>query len=115
MGSEYDPLKMIIVTATNVGRRPVTITGFGAKLLFGKDKNTDWILTDTRPRLPFEITEGKYGSVFVDQGNDESDPVAYWYAWDSAGKVYRRNVAPWYKRWLSTWQWKRNFRKSHLA
>jgi hypothetical protein len=41
MGPQYANMTMVIITATNVGRRPVTITGFAASLLLGKHKDSD--------------------------------------------------------------------------
>jgi hypothetical protein len=106
MGQRYAGMTMVIVTATNVGRRPVTISGFAAKALFGKGKATDWWMSDVHPPLPFEITEGREVSAFVNQATVDFDSIAYWYAWDSAGRHFRLNVAPWYKRWRSDWRWR---------
>jgi hypothetical protein len=97
-------LTFTIVTATNIGRRPVTINGFAAKLLFKKGiKATDWYLPEVSPVLPCEITEGKEVSAFANETLEEFKraSISYWYAWDSTGRFYRLNVAPWYKRWLS--------------
>jgi hypothetical protein len=106
----YGNMTMVIITATNAGRRPITITGFGAHFLrpIEAEPNwTDWFLSDTRPSLPCEITEGKMVSAFTEQEGIDFDAIAYWYAWISTGRKCRLNVAPWYKRWLSTWHWKR--------
>ena len=106
-GREYDEMRMVILTATNVGRRPVTINGFGASLLFEKGRaDTDWYLPDVNPPLPCEITEGKQVSAHVNQENVDFQLICHWYAWDSAGRHYRLNVAPWYKRRVSAYRYK---------
>src|ERR1700683_3189066 len=52
VGHGYDGMTLTIVTATNVGRRPVTISGFAANLLYREGrKETDWMLFDVRPSL----------------------------------------------------------------
>jgi hypothetical protein len=99
---------MTIITATNVGRRPVTITGFAARLLHGQ-RHTDWVLPDVRPRLPHEITEGHFVSAYLNEQGTDFSIVEHWYAWDSTGKHYRLNHAPFGRRlkskvarWLSS-------------
>jgi hypothetical protein len=105
MGRRYDGMAMVIITATNVGRRPVTVTGFAMRPLTKKgEKAVDFYLPDVRPPTPCEITEGKYVAAFVNQENVEFDAIDCWYAWDSAGREYRLKIAPWYKRCLSSWR-----------
>jgi len=104
-GDRYDGMTMVILTATNVGRRPVTITGFAARLLFKEgEKATDWYLPDVRPPSPCEITEGREVSAFLNQDRVDFDLISHWYAWDSTGRHFRLNVAPWYKRWVSAYR-----------
>jgi hypothetical protein len=100
-------MRMVIIRATNVGRRAVTIHGFVASLLFKKGREeTHWMLTDVRPTLPYEITEGRTVSAYVNQENLDFDSISCWDNWDSTGRHYRYNVAPWYKRWVSTYRCK---------
>jgi len=109
LGHAYDGMTMVIVTATNVGRRPVTMHGFAMCPLFKKEQpETHFLLHDVRPHLPFEITEGKDVSAFVNQATLDFDSISYWYAWDSAGRNYYLNVAPWYKRWVSAFRYWHN-------
>lgn len=109
LGHAYDGMTMVIVTATNVGRRPVTMHGFAMLPLFKKGQaETHFLLNDVRPHLPFEITEGKDVSAFVNQATVDFDSISYWYAWDSTGRHYHLNVAPWYKRWVSAFRYWRN-------
>jgi hypothetical protein len=103
---------MTIITATNVGRRPVTIRGFAARLLFSEQGHSDWILPDVRPTLPYEITEGREVSAFLNENKADLSSVAYWYAWDGMGREYRLNVASPYKRWISHWRWRRKANSS---
>jgi len=113
-GREYDGMKIVIITATNVGRRPISISGFAASLLFKKGQVETDILHDVRPPLPCEITEGKTVSAYVNQENLDFESISCWFAWDSAGKHYRSNVAPWYKRWVSAYRYKyANTRKAN--
>ena len=112
MGPRYDGMMMVIVTAANAGRRPVTINGFAANLLYNKnEKETDWYLRDVHPSLPYEITEGKEVTAFVNQEDIDFDSIAYWCAWDSTGRHFRLNVAPRYKQWLTHWR-RRNAQKA---
>ena len=104
-GHRYDDMTVVILTATNAGRRPVTITGFGANLLYREgEKETDWYLPDVRPPLPHEITEGREVAAFLNQDTLDFSAIAYWCAWDSTGRLFRLNVAPWNKRILSRWK-----------
>jgi hypothetical protein len=98
----YGGVPLVIITATNVGRRPVTMSGFAARLLFKQENAMDWYLPDVRPPLPCEITEGNEVSAFLKQERVNFDSISYWYAWDSAGRHYRLNVAPWYRRWFAS-------------
>jgi hypothetical protein len=105
MDQRYNGITLVIITATNAGRRPVTISGFAANLLYKENENaTDWYLPDVRPPLPYEITEGREVAAFVNQNNVDFGLIACWYAWDSTGRHFRLNVAPCYKRWKSQWR-----------
>ncbi|MGB6974589.1 MAG: hypothetical protein WBD67_07900 [Terracidiphilus sp.] len=53
----YRDMALTILSVTNIGRRPVTITTFGA---IGLYPNRSLVATDTVPPLPCEITEGRY-------------------------------------------------------
>jgi hypothetical protein len=105
LGAQDAGRTMVIISAINSGRRPVTITGFAANLLYKEnEQSTDWYLPDVRPGLPREITEGGQVSAFLNQDRVDFNSIAYWYAWDSTGRQFELNVAPWYKRWLSRWR-----------
>lgn len=91
-------MKFTVVTVTNVGSRPVTITHVATKTL---DSTTDNLLFDTQPRVPCQLTEGQYTVAMVDESLKELHPVESWYALDSAGRRYYKHIAPWYRRLLS--------------
>lgn len=106
----YRGMRLAILSATNTGRRPVTITGFALHYLYGKQQETDALLGDVHPPLPCEITEGRYVGAYVNQEGLDFAAIAYWYAWDSTGRHFRLNIAPWHKRLLSEFQWRRSRR-----
>lgn len=91
----YEGMTLTLVTATNRGKRPVTVQGFSTKLL---DSNDEWLLGDIRPTLPHEITEGRDVTAFVDEARLNRDLVEYYYVWDSVGRNFKINVAPWHRR-----------------
>lgn len=89
-----DGMKLTMLTVTNTGRRPVTITNIGMMFL----KNEGAILTDTNPRVPCELTEGKYVTALVNEKNLPFDEIRSFEAYDSSGRTFRRNFAPWHRR-----------------
>lgn len=104
-GMNHPGMKVTVITAANVGRRPVTIEGFAASLLFPQPL-TDWLINsgDAIPPLPCQVTEGQFVSAFVDEATEDLRAVGDWYAWDGAGRQFRLHVAPWYKRWYSAYR-----------
>lgn len=104
-----DPMRdpeetMILITITNVGRRPVTITTVGALRLF--PNRTHYVFPDVIPQLPRELTEGKYIQAFVKQDGFDLSNISTWEAYTSIGKTFKLPEAPWYKRWPSTLRWR---------
>lgn len=95
----YAGMTLVTLQVTNTGRRPVTITTMGAYRLHPR---TALVVTDMRPRLPCELTEGKYVTALIGQ-DDRLDlaNIEFWAAWDSAGRIHKLNAASWYKRWKS--------------
>jgi len=96
------------IQVTNIGRRPVTITTFGAIRLY---PNTSFVAVDSQPQLPCEITEGKYIASFWDQADLDFSTIDYWAAWDSHDRMYKVQEASWFKHLRSIIQLKRSFRK----
>ena len=104
----YRDTTLTILTVTNIGRRPVTITSFGAIRLY---PNTNFVAIDTQPALPCEITEGRYITSIWPQADLDFSTIDYWAAWDSHGRVHRLQEAPRLRHWKSGFQLKRSFRK----
>jgi hypothetical protein len=104
----YAGLTLTIFEVINVGRRPVTITTFGAMRLY---PNTHFAAVDSRPPLPCEITEGKYITSIWDQVGIDFSTIDYWAAWDSHGRAHKLQEASWFKHWKSKIQYKWSFRK----
>lgn len=94
----YAGMTLILVTATNRGKRPVTIEGFSTKVL---DSMTEYMLADIQPPLPCELLEGRSVTAFVNQDQKDRTQTESYYVWDSVGRHFRINIAPWYRRWLS--------------
>ena len=105
---QYQGMTLTILRVTNVGRRPVTITTFGA---IGLYPNKSFVAFDSQPQLPCEITEGKYILSKLDQADIDFSTIDYWSAWDSRGRAHRLQEASWFKHWKSTFQLKRSFRE----
>jgi hypothetical protein len=88
----YEGMKLTLVTATNRGKRPVTIEGFSTKLL---DSRTEFLLMDIRPPIPCEITEGKSVTAYVNEASANREYVECYYVWDSVGRYFRARMVPW--------------------
>lgn len=94
----YNGMTLVLLQVTNIGRRPVTITTFGAIRLY---PNTNFVAVDTRPPLPCEITEGKFITSIWDQQGVDFSTIDYWAVWDSHGRVYKLKEASWFKHMKS--------------
>ena len=96
-----------MVTVTNTGRRPVTITNVGMMYL----QNRGAVFTDITPRVPpCELTEGQYLTVLIDEQLMPFDRIRSFEAYDSVGRTFRQNYAPWWRRlW---WYFRRKFGKA---
>lgn len=108
----YDGMLLTIVEVTNVGRRPVTITSIGAINLY---PHHHFVVTDTIPALPCEITEGKYISAMLDQADLDFSIIDYWNACDSHGRGHNLREATLFKHWKSWFQSRRAWRKKESA
>lgn len=104
----YANMTLTILEVINTGRRPVTITTFGAIRLY---PYTNLAVIDSRPQLPCEITEGKYVTSIWDQTGLDFSKIDYWGAWDSHGRVHKLREASLFKHWKSVIQRKASFRK----
>ena len=100
---------LIQVNVTNIGRRPITVTGIGVTRLY--PCKTHFVLTDIEPGVPRELTEGKYVDAFVPQDDIRLEEIRSWEAYTSIGRTARWNQAPWYKRVVSDIGWRAHFRR----
>src|SRR5258708_22729607 len=97
------------MTVTNMGRRPVTITSVEAKRLF--PCKTHYVFSLVNPSLPRELMKGQYVQAIVKKDGLDLKNISTWEAHTSAGKTFRLSQAPWHKRWVSDWRWKRHFKR----
>ena len=72
---QTDGMTFVIVTAVNAGRRPVTITTIGAYRLHPRKA---FVCADTRPRNPYELTEGKQMMAMLDQSGLDLESIEHW-------------------------------------
>jgi hypothetical protein len=63
----YSGSTFTLVTATNRGKRPVTIEGFAARML---DSRTELWLPDVRPPIPHEISESRSVTAHIDEAKN---------------------------------------------
>jgi len=103
----YDGKTLVIMYVSNAGRRPVTIAGVGAFRLF---PNKPFVIVDTRPVCPVEITEGKQLTAFMDQSQLDLSAMESWEAYTATGQTFRFAVVPWYRRWWN----RRKFRSQAI-
>jgi hypothetical protein len=108
----YGGMTLTVLTVTNTGKRPVTITTFGAISLH---PHSNLVAVDSTPQLPCELTEGKYVVSKWDQADLDFSTIDYWAAWDSRGEVHKLREASRFKHWKSLRQQKREWRKKKKA
>jgi len=101
----HDGMSLTMFKVTNTGRRPVTITNVGMMYLHNKGA----IFTDTVPRIPCELTEGKFITTLVDQSALRFGEIRYFVAYDAVGREYRSGFAPRHRRVY--WWFRRKFSK----
>ena len=99
---------LTLISVLNTGRRPVTISGLGAQRLFPYNP---FVLTMTRPPLPYELTEGKSLIGILPGKEINLSTIDWWEASDAVGRMYRLKVAPWYSRSISNMRWFRRRRQ----
>lgn len=89
----------IIFTATNAGRRPVTITGFHFKVANSpKHAMVCYDPQDPRSRcfdgMPKELHEGQSARAFLTAKEIEGDEIEYAYALDTIGRQWKSKTFP---------------------
>ncbi len=102
----YSGMTLIVLEIINSGRRPVIIVGCGAVCLYPTD---NFITADNQPRLPCELTEGKYITAMLNQSDTDVSTIDYWEARDSSGRMYKLREASLLKHWKSSFE--RSFAK----
>jgi hypothetical protein len=113
-GQGFDPrhnLKKLLIQikVTNVGRRPITLTGIAIIRLF--PCMTNIVVMNVTPDVPRELTEGKYVDAFLPQDEINLAEIRSWEASTSTGRTFRHLEAPWHRRLVSDWSWKRHFKE----
>jgi len=103
----YANMTLTIMYVVNTGRRPVTITSVGAYRLCPHDP---FIVSDTIPACPCEITEGKQLTAIINQSDLDLSLIESWEAYTSADRTYRLSVIPWYRR-----RWNRRQLRKHYS
>ncbi|MFZ0481601.1 MAG: hypothetical protein WAL71_20845 [Terriglobales bacterium] len=104
----YENKLLTMVRVSNTGRRPVTILSIGASQLAPLDS---FVLMDTRPALPCELTEGKYFNAIAELVDIDTSKIARWEVGDAAGNLYQLPVASWWERFQSRRRRKRIWRE----
>jgi hypothetical protein len=108
---KYRDVTLTVLTVTNVGRRPVTVTTFGA---IGLYPYKSMVAVETQPSLPWEITEGQYITSNWPQYDIDFSTIDYWSAHDSHGREYILREASRFRHWKSVRQQKREWRKKEI-
>ena len=89
-----------VVVVVNKGRRPITITEVGVRLLFPK---RGFVSLICKPAVPKELTEGQYLEAAADEEVIDLAEIEAWEAHDALGNHYRLPVAPYLTRiWART-------------
>lgn len=89
----------IIITATNVGRRPVTVTGFHFKVA-NTTKHAVIFYEPKDPRsrcfdpMPKELQEGQVARAFISSKEMQGDEIEYAYVIDTVGRQWKTNRFP---------------------
>jgi hypothetical protein len=105
----YQGMTLVVLTVTNVGKRPVTIRTFGTVPLH---PYPGLVAVQTVPLLPCELTEGKFVNSHWNQSDLDFSKIDYWAAWDSRGKVHKLREASRFEHWKSVRQQKNEWRKN---
>jgi len=109
---DYDGMTIVTVDVVNIGRRPVTIVKVGATGLYPR---LHFVAMDTKPTLPYEITEGQYTTTIMNQAEINLPTIDYWVALDSHGRKYKQQEASLFRHWRSRIQFKWSSRKKKAS
>jgi hypothetical protein len=108
----YHNVTVTVITVTNCGKRPVTITTLGAH---GLHPHKSFATIDSQPQLPVELTQGKYLQTFWPQNDLDFSHIDRWCARDSHDRSYCLREASWLDHWKSQRRWKRQWKAEHEA
>jgi len=109
----YSGKTLTIVTVTNSGRGPVTITTVGAICRY---PHNHFVVVECQPRLPHELTEGKHLIAILPHPVDiDFSTIESWEAMDAVGNRYRLHVASWYSRTMSRRKWRKDWKLNVAA
>jgi hypothetical protein len=104
----YEDKLLTVVRVTNIGRRPVTILSISATQIAPLDS---FVMIDTRPALPCELTEGKHLQAIGELVDIDVSKIECWEVKDAGGNSYRLPVASRWQRFLSRRRRKRTWRE----
>lgn len=101
IGGSSNTVPRMSINVTNIGRRQLTITMVGYRILWRPHSSA---IFPNAPNLPKKLTEGDSVVCLFEKAkaleNGSWRGVAYVFACDSTGKEYRYNIAPFYLVWL---------------
>jgi hypothetical protein len=95
--SLYTTFSGALITISNAGRRPLTLTNVALRE-YGKMS----LSLTTEPVLPAQLTEGQSVQVELDYSLYDFDLYPYIEATDAVGRVYRRRISVGY--WKALWR-----------
>ena len=81
-------MEFTILRVTNAGRRPVNVTHIYLK----QEGDAAGILSDVRPPLPHELTEGKQLAAYLDEARAGFETIRYFAVVDSTGREYKLKI-----------------------
>jgi hypothetical protein len=88
--------------------RPVDSTSLGFSRQFASNSSSvgayrlhphkPFMVPDTRPAAPCELTERKQMTAIIDQSDLDLSVMESWEVYTATGKTFRLGVIPWYRR-----------------
>lgn len=95
---QHDPNKTyFVISASNVGRRKVTINQAGWVFL---KKTGGVIYSDSVIYGAVELEEGKTKDWVVEQSKVNFTEISYFAVYDAIGNTYKKYIAKWYSRFF---------------
>jgi hypothetical protein len=101
IGGSRNTVPHMSINITNIGRRQLTITMVGYRILWRPQSS---VIFPNAPNLPKKLAEGDSVVCLFEKAkaleNGSWKGVVYVFACDSTGKEYHYNIAPFYLVWL---------------